>query len=143
MSLQRSAASCNTANKLNILSGTRLYSSFSQKRFTAPCLWTTHPTPAGQVLPLSSLHAKDSTLGSGKGANHMLAPSLTPSTTNTLWQEEKEILSVTVLAFSRSFFQDRFVLQLLTFNGFYLAYCPDKKEQWKPDATIKLSNLLY
>lgn len=47
--------------------------------------WTTHPTPA-KASPAQgsslSLWAKDSTLGSGKGANHML----TPSATNTLWQ---------------------------------------------------------
>lgn len=38
-----------------------------------------------------SLGAKDSTLGSGKGANHMLAPSLAPDATNTLWRWEKAI----------------------------------------------------
>lgn len=55
-----STASCNTASyKLNILKNpfrdAAVHTSFSQKTFTAPCLWTTHPTPSGSLLSPSPL----------------------------------------------------------------------------------------
>lgn len=55
------------------------------------CILLDHPPISSKQLAqsmfsLPPLSAKDSTLGSGTWANHMLAPSTAPNATNTLWQ---------------------------------------------------------